>query len=375
LHKFFLLAATHKKVDIVRFAPRNGEGFYDALKKKVDAYFKDNNIEMHGTNDMYRKTVVIILMYLLPYAVMVSGVATATSWLFYALWALMGVGMAGIGTAVMHDSNHGSYSDNKSLNKYMGKIIALVGGYEVTWKIQHNILHHTYTNIEGLDDDINAGVFLRFSPHSKRYKMHRFQHLYAWFLYGLLTLQWATIKDFRQVYDYHKKDLLKKEKITLGKAMLQLVVYKALYYAYMFVIPIFVVGISWKMVLLGFVLMHFIAGFLLSCIFQLAHVMEECEFPVPTDDRKMENNWAVHQLLNTANFSPKSKMVFWYVGGLNHQIEHHLFPHICHIHYKGIAPLVKETAHEHGLPYFEQPSFVRAVIEHGRMLRKLGKAD
>jgi linoleoyl-CoA desaturase len=369
------LAATPKKIDIVRFAPRNGEGFYDALKKKVDTYFKDNNLEMHGTRAMYLKTPVIILMYLLPYAFMVSGVATGNPWVFYGLWVLMGVGMTGIGCAVMHDSNHGSYSDNKSLNKYMGKIIAMVGGYEVTWKIQHNILHHTYTNIEGLDDDINAGVFLRFSPHSKRYSMHRFQHWYAWFLYGLLTLQWATIKDFRQVYDYHKKDLLRKEKLTLGKAMLQLTIYKLLYYTYIFVIPVFVMGISWQMVLIGFLIMHFTAGLLLSCIFQLAHVMEECEFPMPTDDRKMENNWAVHQLLNTANFSPKSKMVFWFVGGLNHQIEHHLFPHICHIHYKQIAVLVKETAQEHGLPYLEQPSFVRALIEHGKMLKKLGKAD
>lgn len=366
------MPATIKKVEIVRFAPKNGEGFYDTLKKKVDSYFTENNIDVHGNRAMKVKTFFIVAMYLLPYAFMVSGIATANLWVFYGLWVLMGVGMTGIGCAVMHDSNHGSYSTNKTLNKYLGKIIALVGGYEVTWKIQHNILHHTYTNIEGLDDDIDAGIFLRFSPHSKKYWMHRFQHIYAWFLYGLLTLQWATIKDFRQVYDYHKKDLLKKEKITLGKAMWQLVLYKALYYAYIFVIPVVVTGISWKFVLAGFLIMHFTAGLLLSCIFQLAHVMETCEFPVAPDDRKMENTWAVHQLLNTANFSPRSPMVFWFVGGLNHQIEHHLFPHICHIHYKQVAVLVKQTAHEYGLPYQEQPSFVRAVIEHGRMLKKLG---
>jgi linoleoyl-CoA desaturase len=374
LQKFFPLATIPKKLDIVRFAPRNGEGFYDTLKKRVEVYFKDNNIEMHGNKAMFSKTPLIIAMYLLPYFVMVSGIATANLWVFYGLWILMGVGMAGIGCAVMHDSNHGSYSNSKNLNKYMGKIIALVGGYEVTWKIQHNVLHHTYTNIEGLDDDIDAGIFLRFSPHSKKYWAHRYQHLYAWFLYGLLTLQWATIKDFRQVYDYHKKDLLRKEKTTLGKAMLQLSIYKILYYAYIFVIPVVVTGIAWQNVLIGFVIMHFVAGLLLSCIFQLAHVMETSEYPLPTDDRKMENNWAIHQLLNTANFSPKSKSVFWFVGGLNHQIEHHLFPHICHIHYKQVAVLVEETANEYGLPYQVQPSFVRAVIEHGRMLRKLGRS-
>ena len=367
------MAAQPKKIDIVRFAKRKGEGFYDTLKKKVDAYFTENKLEMHGSSAMKVKTMFIVAMYLIPYGVMVSGVASSNLFVFFGMWLLMGFGMTAIGCGVMHDSNHGSYSDNKTLNKYLGKIIALVGGYEVTWKIQHNILHHTYTNIEGLDDDIDAGVFLRFSPNSKKYWMHRFQHLYAWFLYGLLTLQWATIKEFRQVYDYHKKDLLKKEKTTLGKAMLQLTLYKILYYGYIFIIPVFVTGIAWQYVLIGFLIMHFTAGLLLSCIFQLAHVMNDCEFPVPSGDRKMENNWAVHQLLNTANFSPRSKAVFWFVGGLNHQIEHHLFPHICHVHYKHVAVLVKQTASEYGLPYYEQRSFMSALIEHARTLRRLGR--
>lgn len=363
-----------KKLDIVRFASKNSDGFYDTLKKRVDAYFTENNIDPHGNVSMKMKTFAMVSMYLIPYFVMVSGVAT-NLWVFYGLWFMMGVGMTGIGCSVMHDSNHGSYSDNKTLNKYLGKIIALVGGYEVTWKIQHNILHHTYTNIEGLDDDINAGVFLRFSPHSKKYFMHRFQHIYAWVLYGLLTLQWATVKDFRQVYDYHKKDLLKKEKLTLSQAMIQLVFYKLFYYLYIIVVPVFVMGLAWQHVLIGFVIMHFTAGFLLSVIFQLAHVMEGCEFPMPSDDKKMENSWAVHQVLNTANFSPRSPLMNWFVGGLNRQIEHHLFPHICHVHYKNIAKYVKQTAEEFGLPYQEQPTFLHAIVVHGKMLRKLGNED
>lgn len=365
-----------KKLDIVRFAPRKGsegDNFYDTLKKRIDCYFTDNNINPQANTNMVIKTVSMVAMYLIPYAVMVSGVFSGNLFLFFGLWLLMGVGMVGIGCSVMHDSNHGSYSNNKTLNKMLGRIITLVGGYHVTWKIQHNILHHTYTNIDGLDDDIDAGVLLRFSPHTKRYKMHRFQHIYAWFLYGLLTLNWATFKDFQQIYDYHKKDLLKKEKKTLGQAMWQVSLYKLMYYAYLVLIPIFITGIAWQYVLIGFLIMHFTAGLLLSCIFQLAHVMEECEFPKPSDDNKMENNWAVHQLLNTANFSPRSKIMSWFIGGLNRQIEHHLFPHICHVHYKDIAIIVKQTAQAHGLPYQEKQTFVKALIHHGRMLRMLGK--
>lgn len=362
------------KLDLVKFAPRNGEGFYDTCKKKIDTYFKDNNIDPHANAAMVTKTVLIMLMYLAPYAVMVSGILNGSTLGFLAMWILMGVGMTGVGCSIMHDSNHGSYSTNKTLNKLLGKVIVLVGGYHVTWKIQHNILHHTYTNIEGLDHDIDAGVFLRFSPNSKWYKMHRFQHFYAWFLYGLLTFQWATIKDFRQIYDYHKLDLLKKEKKTLKSAMLEVSIYKVLYYLGIVIVPIFVTGAPWHLVLIGFFLMHFVAGVLLSAIFQLAHVMEECEFPNPDDSRKMENSWAIHQLMTTANFSPKSRIMSWFIGGLNRQIEHHLFPHICHIHYKKIAPIVKQTAQEYNLPYYEQKTFITALLDHGRMLAKMGKS-
>ena len=362
-----------KKLEIVRFAPRNGEGFYDTLKKKVNAYFKDNNIDPHANASMVTKTVLILLMYLIPYAFMVSGIATNVV-AFLGLWVLMGLGMVGVGCSIMHDSNHGSYSNNKTLNKLLGKVIILVGGYHVTWKIQHNILHHTYTNIEGLDHDIDAGIVLRFSPNSEWRSMHKFQHIYAWFLYGLLTLQWATIKDFRQVYNYHKLDLLKKERKTLGRALFEVALYKVFYYTIIMIVPIFITGMPWHWVVIGFVIMHFVAGLALSAIFQLAHVMEECEFPNPDDERKMKNNWAVHQLLTTANFSAKSKVLSWFIGGLNRQIEHHLFPHICHIHYKKIAPLVKETAKEYDLPYYEQGTFVSALLHHGKMLKMLGKS-
>ncbi len=362
-----------KKLDLVKFAPRNGEGFYDTCKKKIDAYFKENNIDPQANAAMVTKTVLIMLMYLAPLAVMISGVFNDNTFLFLSMWVLMGLGMVGVGCSIMHDSNHGSYSKNKTLNKLLGKVIVLVGGYHVTWKIQHNILHHTYTNIEGLDHDIDAGIFLRFSPNSKWYSMRRFQHIYAWILYGLLTLQWATIKDFRQIYDYHKLDLLKKEKKTLKSAMIEVSIYKILYYALIMGVPIFVMGAPWHLVVIGFVMMHFVAGILLSAIFQLAHVMEECDFPNPDDNRKMQNNWAVHQLYTTANFSAKSRIMSWFIGGLNRQIEHHLFPHICHIHYKKIAPIVKQTAKEYNLPYYEQKTFITALMDHTRMLFKMGQ--
>ena len=360
------------KLDIVRFAPRNGEGFYDTLKKNIDEFFRQNNLPIHGNSKIIQKTIVMVAMFFVPYIFIVTGAGAISPILFYALWFLMGLGMIGIGCSVHHDSNHGSYSGNKTVNKLVGDLVNVVGAYDVTWRIQHNILHHTYTNIEGLDEDIDSGGLMRFSPHSKKAKLHKYQHIYGWFLYCLLTLLWVTVKDYNLIFAYEKKGLLRKEKISVAKAILELTIYKVIYFSYILVLPILFSGMSWQAVVMGFFILHFTAGLGLSTIFQLAHVMEDAEFPLPSGDRKMENNWAVHQLLNTVNFSRKSRIMNWFIGGLNYQIEHHLFPHISHVHYSKIAVIVKETAHQYGLPYYEYPNFLVALKEHGKMLKKMG---
>lgn len=361
------------KLNIVRFAPKNGEGFYDTLKKNIDDFFKENNITPHGNRALRWKTVAMLALFFVPGILIITGVGAASPFLFFGLWFMMGLGMIGIGCSVHHDSNHGSYSQNKTVNTIVGDLVNLVGGYDVTWRIQHNILHHTYTNIDGLDEDIEVGNLMRFSPNSKKYKIHRFQHVYAWFLYCLLTLQWVTYKDYRLLFQYEKKGLLKKEKISLKNALIELSIYKVIYYGYIIVLPIIFSGMPWYDVVLGFLLLHAVAGLGLSCIFQLAHVLESSEFPVPSDERKMENSWAVHQLMTTSDFSPRSRIMYWFIGGLNYQVEHHLFPHISHVHYPKIAAIVQRTAIQYGLPYKVMPNFVVALKEHGRMLRKMGR--
>ena len=145
-------------------------------------------------------------------------------------WAFMGFGMAGIGLSVMHDGNHNAYSKNPLINKFSGFGLNLMGGYDLNWRIQHNLLHHTYTNIDGMDEDVDAGIILRFSSNQKRKRHHRFQHLYAWLLYALLSISWITNKDFIQVVKYHKMDLLKSQNITYGRALLNLFSCKIFYF-------------------------------------------------------------------------------------------------------------------------------------------------
>ena len=362
------------KKSIVKFASKGQDSFYDTVKLRVEEYFQANNLQKTANTKMKIKTVVMLSLYFIPLIAVMTGLLSTSIALFYGAWVLMGLGIVGIGTSVMHDSNHGSYSNNKTLNSLLGKVLNILGGYSPNWKIQHNVLHHTYTNLEGLDEDIEAGFMLRMSPHKPRKAFHRFQHLYAWFLYMLMNLFWITAKDYRQLFKYAKEDLLKKEKLTLKKALIELSLLKVFYFLHIIVLPIMFSGFAWYHVVAGFVVMHMIAGLSLALIFQPAHVMETSSFPDPPPTRKMEDTWAVHQLLNTTNFGTGSTITGWFIGGLNFQIEHHLFPNICHIHYPKIAPIVEQVAKEYNLPYNVQPTFAHAIFEHGRMLMILGKS-
>ena len=207
-----------EKLNIVRFAPKGENNFYDTVVTKAKAYFETHNISPYANTEMWVKTVVILLLYLVPYALIIFGVGTASLWLFLGLWFLMGIGLSGIGTAIMHDANHGTYSPNKKVNNFISHILEIIGGYSVNWRIQHNVLHHTYTNVEALDEDIDTMGLLRLSPNQPWKPIYRYQHIYAWFIYMTMTLFWMTAKDYLQIVRYKHHDLLIKQNISLKKA-------------------------------------------------------------------------------------------------------------------------------------------------------------
>jgi len=365
------------KLNNVRFAPPGQDNFLKTIAARVSAYFREKGISPYANAVMWVKTVIMLLLYFGPYVIIVTGLAAGSAWFFFGLWFAMAWGMVGIGTCVMHDANHGTYSRKPKVNKFIGHILELIGGYSVTWKIQHNELHHTYTNIAGLDEDIDGIKLLRFSPRQKRHWYHRYQHLYVWFFYMLMTLLWMTTKDYTQVIRYRQHDLLTKHQVSFRQAIFRITLFKVLYYGYIIVLPILFSGMPWYYVVFGFLMMHFIAGLFLACIFQPAHVVATSDFAIPqgTNGRTMENSWAVHEVENTTNFAPRNKFLTWFIGGLNFQIEHHLFTGICHVHYPQLAPIVKSVTKEFGLPYHEEPTFFKALGDHVRMLKKLGRED
>ncbi|MDP4935020.1 MAG: acyl-CoA desaturase [Salibacteraceae bacterium] len=353
-----------------RFDRQSNAEFYKTLRKRVNDYFSDNNISRTANAAMVIKTISLIVLYLAPFVLMLT--AQVTAWVpFLGLWLLMGLGAAGIGFSVMHDANHGAYSTSKTINRILGNLMNILGANSSIWKLQHNVLHHSFTNIDGADEDIDAPSFLRFSPHQAAKPIHKYQHIYAWPLYGFMILLKVLYTDFTQAFHYRKIKLLtsRKEFTTL---LAKISFWKVIYFGTFVVLPMAVLPVPFWQVLVGFLVMHYVVGLAMAVIFQSAHVMPETAFPAAPLSGKMDNNWAVHQMMTTTNFAPNNKILSWYVGGLNFQVEHHLFPSICHIHYQDISKIVKATAEEYGIPYHQIKSFRATIAEHAKMLYLLG---
>ena len=356
----------------VRFG-RDTTGFAKALRQRVEAHFKEKGIHKKANRQMVIKTFILVGAYIGSLALISTG-ATGAGWVFWATQITMGLALAGIGMAVMHDGNHGAYSENKTVNRWVGGVLELVGGNSEMWQIQHNVLHHTFTNIDGLDEDINPGPLLRFSPLKPLKPWHKFQHYYCWFFYGLMTLIWATFKDFVAINRYQKLGLLKRMGKSYNELMTRIVLAKVIYYPLVLGLPLLFSGLGTGQIILGWLLMHFVGGLTLALVFQPAHVMEDHDYVPAEKGAVMEDDPMSHVLKTTCNFGINSNALTWYSGGLNHQIEHHLFPHICHVHYSDLAPIVKETAKEFGLPYRDETSFMGAIRLHTAQLRQLGQA-
>lgn len=342
--------------------------FFNALKEKVDTYFKSNNIKETGNYKLYIKTIILLLSAGTIYTVLVF--FTPSLWLSIVLCCLMGINLAGIGFNVMHDGAHGSFSRKTWVNEIMAYSLNVMGGNSFLWKAKHNINHHSFTNIEGMDDDIDIKPFIRVHGDQKKYWYHRFQHIYWVGLYGLTYLLWVFVQDFKKYFSGKISDT-KFRKMNLKDHFI-FWISKVFYLSTFIALPMFMVGVVETIV--GYLLISFVCGFIIAVVFQLAHIVEEAHFSAPDNESfKIETEWAVHQINTTANFATKNKIVSWFTGGLNFQVEHHLFPRISHIHYPKISELVRETCEKFEVTYLEFPTVLSAVRSHVLHLKQVGR--
>lgn len=347
----------------------HSEGFLVALRQRVDDYFAATGLSKRDCPQMYLKTAIILVWCCASWAVLVFGVSHF--WTAVLAAVSLGFSMSAVGFNVQHDASHQAYSRRRWVNSLMAMTLDVLGGSSYFWKRTHNLVHHSFTNITGHDGDIDLGALGRLSPHQPRYWYHRWQHLYLWFLYGFLPVKWQFVDDTLGLvkgrighYQYLR---------PTGRDLAVLLGGKLLFLTLAFGIPLYFH--PWYAVLGFYFLTSFAQGLLLSVVFQLAHCLEEAEFPMPQETTgRIEHDWAVHQVETTVDCARDNRLLSWFVGGLNFQVEHHLFPQICHIHYPAISRVVEETCGEFGLRYRCNETILGAIRSHYRWLQRLGRS-
>lgn len=348
----------------------NEQKFAREVRKRVRSYFKDNNISTYGNFKMYLKTVIMLGVYLIPFIILLT--VPLSSLVALGMAVLMGIGEAGIGMSVMHDGAHGSYSSKTWVNKLMASTMFLLGSNTTNWKIQHNMNHHSFTNIFNYDTDISTISVIRLCEHAPLKNYHRYQHLYAFPLYGLMTFV-RLFGEISVLLEYNRKGITKKQNANPSLELVKLIITKVIYMALIIGLPLLLTNFTFWQILIGFVILHTTAGIIMSTVFQIAHVVEGAYQPLPDENNVIRNDWVVHQLRATSDFGRKNGLFSWYIGGLDFQIEHHLFQNICHIHYSAIAPIIQGTAKEYGFNYNLKPTVFHALASHFRRLKELGR--
>ena len=342
--------------------------FFQSLKADVEAYFVENNIKKTGNKKLYIKTLVLIPLAVAIYVSLLTFPMSAA--LAIGLCAVLGTTLASIGFNVMHDACHGSYSTNSKINNLLGLSLNALGGNAFIWKQKHNVIHHTYTNVDGMDEDIAKSPLMRQCSTQAWTPMHRIQHIYVVLVYAISSFAWVFIMDFTK-YLSRKIYRTPLQKMSTGDHLV-FWASKALYALFYIALPVYFLG--WQAWAIGFAVMHVFLGFTLAIVFQLAHVVEETTFEMVGEETLIiENEWAIHQINTTANFAPDNKIISWFVGGLNYQVEHHLFPRISHVHYPQISKLVAARCEEFGVQYNCMPTMGAAVKSHFRFMRQLGR--
>jgi len=343
------------------------DGFQTELRRRVDEYFRSTGQRPRDCWQMYLKTTVLLALLATSYVLLVF-VAQAW-WQGLPLAILLGLAIAAIGFNIQHDGGHHAYSRFAWINRLMAMTLDLIGGSSYLWRWKHAVIHHTYPNITGHDTDVDLGILGRLTPHQEPLRFHRWQHYYLWPLYGLMAIKWHLYDDFRDAIVGHIGG--HRVPRPTGWELAIFLGGKAIFFALAFVIPLLVHS-PW-VVLLFYGVVVVVLGMVLSVVFQLAHCVAEAEFPLPHEDTgRIENSWAIHQLQTTVDFARASRVVTWLLGGLNFQIEHHLFPQICHVNYPALSKLVEQTCREFQLKYTEHKSVWAGITSHFRWLRQMG---
>ncbi len=349
----------------------------ETLNTRVNEYFGKR--KRTGDWQLYVKAAIILVLFVLIYSTIVFVHAPPGS-LWYVVWiyaivrvllcVVLGTLAAAIGFNIMHDAGHGSLSQKKWVNTMWGYTLNMLGGNIFFWLIKHNIIHHTYTNINGHDDDINVEPIMRMHPDQPLHPLHHYQQWYALPLYGLGYGYWIWFQDWKKLLT--KKIGRKEIKSIPTVEYFIFFLSKIVHVSIFILVPYFFGGFSFVQVLCGYLVFVCSCGIVISVVFQLAHAVEKTHMISVPEDYLIPESFALHQIRTTADFAPDNKLISWLVGGLNFQVEHHLFPKISHVHYPAIQKIVEKTCAELGVQYNVYDTALEAIGSHFKFLKTMG---
>ena len=358
----------------VRFrSNQRKDDFIKDLRGRVNEYFERTGKSQYANTEMYIKTVVAVTAWIATYAVIVSDVLSGSFWTLAAGYTFLGYVNIFIAFNIMHDATHEAYSADKRVNKILGYSMDFIGGNQYLFRRMHGA-HHGYVNIKGIDVTMESHGMFRFTPDEPWKPFHRYQHYYTFVLYALAMIHWVLVKDFKWMFG--EAHIGNQKNIQHPKSeMITLVIGKAVYYGLTLIIPLFVLSAAWWQVLLAWVILHIMPGLTFALMFQVTHVYDGTTYPKPDDAGNIENNYALHVVETTADFSRHNKFGTWLMGGINIHVMHHILPTVCHVHYAELTDILVATCEDHGIEYQHNESFWIALKKHYKILKHLSHED
>lgn len=350
----------------LKFSKDEGSAFYKELNSEVEKYFVEKGIARSGNRQMMFKIILYFSLDILFYTLMITSTTTLG---FYVFYLLMGLSVLLTAFNISHDAAHGVAVKSKFWNKLLFSLsFNLQGNNAYVWGKNHNESHHLYTNVEGSDIDVLNNPLFRMTESQDLKWFHRYQFLYAPFLYLLYSINWFFLRETSMLFNYSSRTI----KIEIPKIeVAKLIIYKLLYIGYMILLPVYFLPFGWGTVLLAFLLNHFMVSLLFVGVLGVSHLSDYVEHPIADDDNKLNMSWPKLQMCTSVDYNAGSIFFNWTLGGFNAHALHHLLPNICHVHYLEILPVFRALAKKHGLVYMEMP-YRKSLASHFRFLKRMG---
>lgn len=336
--------------------------FMEELTKRVNKYFSEKHITRFADIEMKLKIIIYLFLQVLLYICMLNSSDTFSFIILYLLTGLVTI-LSAINIA--HDAAHHVIFANHKYNNILYWVTFQLSGYNPdVWKFNHVSGHHTNPNIQEKDPHFPETPFFRFADWQQWKPYHKYQHLYAVILYSIHSVVYFFVEEPRIFSGSHPHIKLSKTDLVKGLTG------KMFYLTLFIIFPWVFTGFPILLILLVFLGKHVIISVIMTLVLGINHFTKTTK--IFSKEDKSEKRWSSLQLESTIDFATEKRWVYWLVGGFNAHALHHLFPGICHVHYRRLVPIFRQTIKKYNIPYQEE-SFFRVLKMHFEYLKYMGQ--